>query len=125
MTYPTVLVTAATAEIALRATEGLERYGYDTVVAVDQTDALVLIRAEQPISVVVAAVEKGSLELAREARKLRPRMGIVYTASAPQHIPDGAKVSGAPVLRTPYTAHQLAGLIAGLGKHVLDEPLAA
>jgi DNA-binding LytR/AlgR family response regulator len=110
--------------MALRLSEGLARYGYETVVALDEIEALALIRTERRVSVVVAH-ERSGLELAREARKLRPRLGIVYTASTPQHIPDGAKVSGAPILRTPYTPHQLAGLIAGLGKRVLDEPAAA
>ncbi len=35
------------------------------------------------------------------------------------------KMRDAPILRSPVTAHQLAGVIAGLGRRVLDNPLAA
>jgi hypothetical protein len=125
MTYPIVLVTAGTPETALRMSEGLARYGYETLVALDEADALALMGAEHRIGVIVADVEAGGLQLARKARGLRRRMGIIYTAAAPHRIADREKVPGAPILRTPYTAHQLVGLIAGLGSPFFDEPLAA
>jgi CheY-like chemotaxis protein len=125
MTYPLVLVTAGTPETALRISEGLARYGYETLVALDEADALALLVAERRIDVVVADIDSGGLQIARRARDLRRTTGIIYTAAAPHRMANQEKVQGAPVLRTPYTAHQLVSLIAGLGKPHLDEPLAA
>lgn len=125
MAYPIVLVTAGTPEVALRIGEGLARYGYDARIARDQAEALAIVHAERRIGVVVADVESGGLALAQQARNARPGLGVIYTAGFPQHIPAAATVKDAPVLRTPYTAHQLVSVIAGLGKRALDEPLAA
>ncbi len=60
-----------------------------------------------------------------EARTIRPNMGVVYASVAPHRVPESAKVSGAPILRIPYGAHQLVGVIRGLGRRVLDNALAA
>ena len=111
--------------LALRISDALARYGYEALTASDEAEAVAIIKADRRVGVVVADVEAGGLGLAKAARNVRADIGVVYTAATPHQIPDREKVSGAPVLRTPYGAHQLAGLISGLGKQVLDEPLAA
>jgi hypothetical protein len=70
-------------------------------------------------------LDAGGLILAREARAIRPDLGVVYTATAPHRVTERENVSGAPILRSPYATHQLAGVIGGLGMRVLDDPLAA
>ena len=74
---------------------------------------------------IVADTELGGLALAREARAIRPNIGVVYTSVAPHRVVESAKVSGAPVLQKPYAAHQLVGVISGLSRRVLDDSLAA
>ncbi len=60
-----------------------------------------------------------------EASTIRPNMGVVYASVAPHRVPESAKVSGAPILRIPYGAHQLVGVVRGLGRRVLDNTLGA
>jgi DNA-binding LytR/AlgR family response regulator len=121
MNHPTVLLTATRHDVAT----SLSRFGYDILTANDGTEALALLRANRSIGVLVVNVDRGGLPLAREARQAHPGLGVVYTATDPQRVPETAKVSDAPVLRAPYATHQLAGIIGGLGRRVLDEPLAA
>jgi CheY-like chemotaxis protein len=127
MKHPLVLL--ATADPATRrdVMAALNRFGYEVRTAAGGEEALDLLRTDRTIGVLVADVEAGGLGLAREARALRSALGVVYTALAPHRIPEGAKVTGAPVLRVPYAAHQLVGVIAGLNRRVLDEasPIAA
>ncbi len=77
------------------------------------------------ITVLVADVDAGGLILAREARAIRPTLGVVYTAMAPHRVAERERVPDAPILRAPYATHQLAGVISGLGRRILDDPLAA
>ena len=53
------------------------------------------------------------VSLGAVARCLDPAVGVIYTTRSPRSLPD-ALVAGAPCLRTPYHAHQLVSLIAGL-----------
>jgi len=121
MNYPTVLLPAAHRAIS----SSLARFGYEVLTASDTTEALALLRASRCITVLVADVDAGGLALAREARAIRPTLGIVYTAIAPHRVAEREMVPDAPMLRSPYGAHQLAGVIYGLGRRVLDDPLAA
>jgi CheY-like chemotaxis protein len=121
MKHPTVLLTATKGDVAT----ALSRFGYDILTASDGTEALALLRANRSIGILVADVDRGRLSLAREARAIRPDLGVVYTAMTPHRVAESARVSGAPILRAPYATHQLAGVIGGLGRRVLDDPLAA
>ena len=121
MTYPTVLLPTTHRDIS----SSLARYGYEVLTTSDETEALALLRANRCIGVLVADVDRGGLALAREARAIRPDLGVVYTATAPHRVAETERVSGAPILRSPYAAHQLAGVISGLGRRVLVDPLAA
>ena len=122
---PTVLVTATDALIRRDVSDVLARFGYETVTASDAAEALAILRENRRIGVLVADVEAGGVALARKARVVRPSLGVVYTSVAPYRVADKAKVLGAPMLRAPYAAHQLVSVIAGLGRRVLDDALAA
>ncbi len=122
---PTVLVTATDALTRRDVSDVLARFGYEAVAVRDATEALSMLRENRRIGVLVADVEAGGLALAREARAIRPSLGVVYTSASPYRVADKAKVSGAPLLRAPYAAHQLVSVIAGLGRRVLDDALAA
>ena len=127
MKHPLVLLATADPGVRRDVSNALSRFGYEVRTVSSGEEALGLLRADRSIGVLVAEAEAGGLSLAREARALRPTLGVVYTSVAPHRIPEPAKVSGAPVLRTPYGAHQLVGVITGLGRRVLDEaaPIAA
>ena len=122
---PTVLVTATNNAVRRDVCDVLARFDYEAVVASDEAEALALLRDDRRIGVIVADIELGGLTLAREARTIRPNLGVVYTATTPHHVAESTKVSGAPVLRKPYAAQQLVGVIRGLGRRVLDDALAA
>ncbi len=121
MTLPTVLLPSTHRAIS----SSLARFGYEVLTASDTAEALALLRESRCITVLVADVDAGGLTLAREARATRPTLGVVYTAMAPHRVAERERVADAPILRSPYGAHQLAGVISGLGRRVLDDPLAA
>ncbi len=125
MSPPAVLLVSADASIRRDVSAWFTRFGYEITVTADPAEALAAIRSGQRIGVLVADVESGGLLLAKEARALRPSLGVVYTSVAPQRVIEALKVAGAPIMRTPYAAHQLAGVISGLGRQTLADPLAA
>ena len=122
---PTILLTATNAAIRQDMCDVLARFDYEVVIASDGTEALALLRDDRRIGIIVADVERGGLPLARDARAIRPDLGVIYTSMAPHRVAESTKVSGAPILLTPYGAHQLVGVIRGLGRRVLDNNLAA
>lgn len=103
----------------------LSRYGYDSATAADGAEALALLRANRRIGVLVADADSGGLHVARAARAIRSDLRVVYTSTAPHRVAEKEKVPDAPVLRAPVAAHQLAGVIAGLGRRFLGDPVAA
>ena len=131
MKRPLVLLTRADPAARYDIAAALNRFGYDVLTAYNGDEAVSLLRSdlrsERSVGVLVADVEAGGLALAQEARTLRPNLGVIYTSVAPYRVAENSKVRGAPLLRVPYGVHQLVGVIAGLGRRVLDEasPLAA
>jgi CheY-like chemotaxis protein len=125
MSYPTILLASADASTKRQVSSWFTRFGYEILTTGDPDEALTLIKANPQIGVLVADVESGGLLLAREARSFRLSLGVVYTSVAPHRVIEALKVPGAPIIRTPYAAHQLAGVIAGLGRRVIEDPLAA
>jgi DNA-binding response OmpR family regulator len=122
---PTVLITATNDAVRSDICDALARFDYEAVIASDETEALALLQDNRRIGVIVADIELGGLTLAREARAIRPHLGVVYTSVAPHRVAESTRVSGAPILRKPYAAQQLVGVIRGLGRRVLDDSLAA
>jgi CheY-like chemotaxis protein len=122
---PTILLTASNPIARRDVTDVFDRFGYEVLTASDGAEALALFRENRRIGIIVADVELGGLMLAREARAMRPDVGVIYTSVAPYRVAENAKVSGAPILRVPYAAQQLVGVAASLGRRVLADPLAA
>ncbi|NEU12865.1 response regulator [Methylobacterium sp. BTF04] len=117
---PLVLLLAGDELTRSITTSCLEMSGYDVVSArtAGEIETLLLDQSDRRVDVLVTDADVrdtvDGLSLATVARCLDPEVGVVYTARAPRTIPDGEKVAGAPCLRTPYHAHQLVSLIAGL-----------
>ncbi len=115
-----VLVLAADAMTRRATASGLQIYDYDVLTARTGDEAAALIREHgRRLSVMIADADVRSgdidgLEAAKLARTLNPKVSVIYTARMPHTIPATRKVSGAPVLRTPYFAQQIIGIIANL-----------
>lgn len=112
-------------------TSCLEMSGYDVVSArtAGEVETLLLDQSARRVDVLVTDADVrdtvDGLSLAAVARCIDPNVAVVYTARAPRTIPEAEKVAGAPCLRTPYHAHQLVRLIAGLPHRSPGHPDAA
>ena len=115
--HPLVLLVAADGLTRREVAAALEVYGHHVITAAEGREALTLLG--QPGSRVATLVvdadlrgEVDGLAVAKEARRLNPKVAVIYTARLPHAIPAARQVSGAPLIRTPYHPHQLAGVIA-------------
>ena len=118
---PTVLLVAGDGLTRLLTTSGLAMYGYEVRSATSTAEALELLRngsGPDRFGVLVVDVDLAGdpdgLELARQARAHQPKLIVIYTSRMPQRIPEKRRVPGAPILRTPYHAQQIAGIIREL-----------
>lgn len=116
---PLVLLVARDDVTRREVANGLGMYGHDVLTAAGGQEAVELIAAHrQRIGVLVTDAEIGGevdgLAVAKAARGLDPKIGVIYTARIPHAIPASRQVSGAPLVRAPYHPHQLAGVIAML-----------
>ena len=116
---PLVLLVADDGQTRRAIGQGLESYGHQVLATADGHQALQAMSAHRGrIGVVVTDVdmrgEVDGLAVATMARTLDPRVCVIYTARRPYSIPASRQVSGAPLVRTPYHPHQLAGVIAML-----------
>lgn len=115
-----ILVVASDGMTRRTTASGLQRYDYEVLSARDGDEAAALLREHgRRLGVLVtdADVKVGAvdgLEVARIARTLNPKVNVIYTSRAPHTIPASRKVSGAPLLRTPYFPQQIIGIIANL-----------
>jgi CheY-like chemotaxis protein len=125
MKQPTILFATTDTWFRRDICSSLARFDYEVFVAGDDIEALAILKENRQVGVIVADIRSGGLVLAREARRSRPSLGVIYTSVNPHDIAGSEKVPGAPTLRIPYGAHQLAGVIRGLGRRVLDNTLAA
>ena len=125
MKQPTILLTTTDTWFRRDICSSLARFDYEVLVAGDAIEALAILEENRQVAVIVADIGLGGLALAREARRSRPSLGVIYTSVSPHQIAKDEKVPGAPTLRIPYGANQLAGVIRGLGRRVLDNTLAA
>ena len=101
-------------------TSCLEASGYDVLSArtAGEVEALLLSQTDRRrVDVLVTDAdvrdEVDGFSLGAVARCLDPAVGVIYTTRSPRTLP-AAIVARAPCLRTPYHAHQLVSLIAGL-----------
>lgn len=118
---PTVLLVAGDRLTGLLTKSGLEMYGYDVRGAATPREGLELLASAsggERFGVFVIDVDlrgdPDGLTAAKLARNLDPKILVIYTSRSPQHVPDRLKVSGAPILRTPYHAQQVSGIIREL-----------
>ncbi len=113
-----VLVVAADALTRQLTRNGLEMYGHEVVTARDGAEAIALLDSERRIGVLVTEVELGGdvdgLAVAEAARRIEPRMLVIYTSRFPHTIPAKRKVSAAPTLRAPFHPQQIVGIISQL-----------
>ena len=119
MGQSTVLIVARDGLTRRLTADGLSVYGHEILTAADGEAALAILGAGRRIDALVTDVDLASggvdgLAVARHARELNRRTCVIYTARAPHLVPESQKVSGAPVLRTPYWPQQVAGLISAL-----------
>jgi DNA-binding NtrC family response regulator len=112
-----VLIVAADSLTRQVTANGIAMYGHEPVTARDGAAALAIL-AERRISVLVVDAdlegETSGLALAKEARRLHPRIDVIYASRAPQRILESAKVKGAPVIRAPFQPQQIVGIISEL-----------
>jgi DNA-binding response OmpR family regulator len=115
---PLVLLLASDGLTRVETGNGFAMYGYEVVMAKDGEQAVELLRTNKNIGILVTDADIGGpidgLAVARLAREINPRIEVLYTSRAPQHIAETARVAGAPMIRTPYHPQQLVGVIAQL-----------
>jgi CheY-like chemotaxis protein len=126
---PSVLVLASDGLTRQTTATCLETFGYDVVSAPDGVEAVSLLRQNRRIGVIVTEADLGGevdgLAVAKTARELNPKMAVIYTARSPHSIPQARKVSGAPMLRSPYFPQQIVGIIGELRGRSTYDPVAA
>ena len=118
-----VLVVDDEEQVRVLAESILRDSGHQTLSAANVDQALALVRAEPSIELVFTDVnladdtEAGlvhpGLELAQQARRLRPELRVLYTTDA--SVTDGMKalfVEGCEFLAKPYDINQLSDKIA-------------
>jgi DNA-binding response OmpR family regulator len=110
---PVIYLTDENPRVARDLASALLKNGYD-VVTLPAPAVAASLQGQQRDVIVLADADRGGLDLAREVRSIRPGIGVVYAASAPQKIPETARVRGAPVMRAPITPHQLVGVVGTL-----------
>jgi len=112
-----VLVVEDDAEVGALASESLRELGYQTLVAHDAAEALVLLgglerRIDILFSDVVMPGGMNGVQLAVEARRLRPALKVLltsgYTADALSDEHGVIDVAGTTLLRKPYRSEDLA-----------------
>ena len=91
----------------------VEEFGHDTLSASSVDEAMFHLRSPQRIDALITDIRLktailGGYELAREAIKLRPHLGVIYVTG--NSITDKARelfVQGAYFLQKPYSPDQL------------------
>jgi signal transduction histidine kinase len=120
----TVLVVEDEAEVRDIAVRFLRAIGYSPIAASSAREALDMLIAQTQVDVLFSDVVLGSgmngIELAQEARRIRPQLAVLLTSGYPgigarQADPDSA---GFELLRKPYRREELASAI----RRVLDHP---
>jgi CheY-like chemotaxis protein len=120
-----VLVVDDEEQVRVLAESILRDCGYQTLSAANVDQALALVRAEPSIELVFTDInladdtEAGlvhpGLELAQQARRLRPALRVLYTTGT--SLTDGMKalfVEGSGFLAKPYDINQLSTAVAGM-----------
>ena len=100
--------------------EGLQVCGFDVLTARSGAEAAEYLQGPLRIDALVAdadlAGDPDGLSVARLARERNPKLDVIYTSAMPHRIPEAKKVRGAPSIRWPFAAQQVAGVIGAI-KH--------
>jgi two-component system NtrC family sensor kinase len=120
-----VLVVDDEEQVRVLAESILRDCGHQTLSAASVDQALALVRAEPSIELVFtdinladdaeAGLVHSGLELAQQARRLRPELRVLYTTGT--SVTDGMKalfVEGSGFLAKPYDLSQLSTAVAGM-----------
>jgi CheY-like chemotaxis protein len=115
-----ILIVEDDAFIRQTAEMAIQDWGYQTLVAGDENEALAFLRSPQFIDglftdIYLKKAVLGGCNLAREAVRLRPNLGVLYTTG--NIITDAMKalfVEGTYCLRKPYADDQLRLSIEGM-----------
>ncbi|KAA2235564.1 hypothetical protein [Salinarimonas soli] len=110
---PVIYLTDENPVVARELSATLLKNGYE-VVTLPASEITANVKAQRGRAVIFANVDRGGLDLAREVRMARPDVGVVYSAAAPQRVPETARVRGAPIIRSPITSVQLVGVVGAL-----------
>ena len=107
--HPVVLLAEDDFLIRLAALDFLEHDGFEVIEACDGAAALTVMRGNSNIQLLFSDINMPNLDcvgLAREARRLRPGMGILLTSGQPRpdHLPAGAVFMEKPYSHTATTA---------------------
>jgi DNA-binding response OmpR family regulator len=110
---PVIYLTDENPVVARDLASTLVKNGYE-VVTLSAPDVGARLKEQRGKVVVLANIDRGGLDLAREVRSIRPDVWVVYTSSTPQKIPETAKVRGAPIMRSPIAPNQLVSVVGAL-----------
>mgnify|MGYP002777213692 CR=1 FL=1 len=86
--------------------EGLSDVGFEVLEAEDAETGLALIMSRPDIALLLTDINlpgADGFSLAREARRLRPDLPVVYTSGRHRHPEPERAVPGAPFLPKPFT----------------------
>ena len=113
-----VLIVEDEVQVLILAEGVLQDAGHETLTASDKEEALALLKGDELIDLLFTDIklkenEHGGLELAQEARELRPSLPVLYTTAG--EITDGMQalfVDGSEMLPKPYVPGDLVKSVA-------------
>lgn len=105
--------------ILTSAQEALEEGGFDVIAAVNGTQAIKILRERtSQIKGLITDVRLGSgpsgWEVAREARRLRPDLPVIYTTGDSANFWPAEGVPNSVIIQKPYAEAQILNAISGL-----------
>lgn len=118
--FNTVLVTEDEPLIRAFARTVIEEAGHHVIEAASLEEALELIRSDQPLNLLFTDInlrsfERGGVDLASEALRLRPRLQVIYTTG--RRLTDEMRamfVDGGVFIPKPYSPEELCQAIASV-----------
>ena len=113
-----VLIAEDEPTVLMLAESLLKEAGHETLTAADVPQAMAIIEAGHQIDLLFTDIglkdaAQGGIELARDARRLRPELKVLYATG--QTVTDGMRelfVEGSDLLPKPYVASDLTGTVS-------------
>ena len=110
MAAPTILVVDDTADVLELTSFLLENAGYVVLRSDNSPDALAVLRDGHDIDLLLTDItmpEIDGLELARQARRVRPSLPVLYITGYSHLLTEGTGEVFGPILRKPYHQDEL------------------